>query len=305
MTEASAATSTFDPSRAEAFAGRMVGILNESFTAMMISIGHQTGLFDVMSGLAPSTSVEIARAARLDERYVREWLGALVTARLIEYDPSGKRYRLPAEHAAFLTTAAGTDNIAPQMLWVACMAEVEQRVVEAFRRGGGVPYSAYGRFAEIMRGESAQIYDHTLVQRTLPLVPGLVERLERGIEVLDVGCGAGHAVNVMARAYPKSRFVGYDFSQEGIAAGLAEASAWGLQNAGFELVDVSTLEDREHFDFITAFDTIHDQARPRQVLAGIARALRRDGVFLMVDIRASSSLDENLALPMEGFVSAV
>jgi ubiquinone/menaquinone biosynthesis C-methylase UbiE len=307
MTEAAAPASSpaFEPARAEAFAGRMVGILNESFTAMMLSIGHQTGLFDVMSTLPPSTSDEIANAAGLNERYVREWLGALVAARILEYEPASRRYRLPAEHAAFLTRAAGTDNLAPQMLWVACIGEVEQRVVEAFRKGGGVPYSAYGRFADIMRGESEQVYDHTLVQRTLPLMPRLVERLESGIDVLDVGCGCGHAINVMARAFPKSRFTGYDFSPEAVAAALAEANKWGLENAGFEVVDVGTLKDRDRFDFITAFDTIHDQAKPREVLAGIARALRRDGTFLMVDIRASSLLEENLDHPLAPFLYAV
>src|SRR5262245_3714543 len=100
MTDATAPASsspqTFEPARAEAFAGRMVGILNDSFTAMMLSIGHQTGLFDTMSGLPPSTSDEIARAASLNERYVREWLGALVAARVLEYDPAARRYRLPA-----------------------------------------------------------------------------------------------------------------------------------------------------------------------------------------------------------------
>jgi SAM-dependent methyltransferase len=300
MTEAATPLSTpvFEPARAEAFAGRMVGILNDSFTAMMLSIGHQTGLFDKMSGLAPSTSDEIARAAGLNERYVREWLGAMVAARIVEYDPATGRYRLPAEHAAFLTKAARTNNLAAQMIMVSCMAEVEPKVIEAFRRGGGVPYSAYSRFTETMKVVSAEVFDDTLIQRTLPLIPGLVARLESGIDVVDVGCGSGHAVNVMARAFPKSRFTGYDFSQDGITAGLEEARSLGLENALFELVDVATLADRDRFDFITAFDAIHDQARPRDVLAGIARALRKDGVFLMVDIRASSKLEENLDHPM-------
>jgi 2-polyprenyl-3-methyl-5-hydroxy-6-metoxy-1,4-benzoquinol methylase len=304
-TSAASPSPAFEPARAEAFAGRMVGILNESFTAMMISIGHQTGLFDLMSGLAPSTSEEIARAARLNERYVREWLGALVVARILEYDAPAQRYRLPAEHAAFLTKAARTNNLAAQMIMVSCMAEVEPKVIEAFRKGGGVPYSAYSRFTETMKVVSAEVFDDTLVQRTLPLIPGLVGRLESGIEVLDVGCGSGHAVNVMARAFPKSRFTGYDFSQEGVAAGLAEATASGLENARFELVDVATLKDRERFDFITAFDAIHDQAKPRDVLAGIARALRKNGVFLMVDIRASSKLEENLGHPMAPMLYSV
>ena len=297
-TSSAAPSPAFEPARAEAFAGRMVGILNDSFVAMMLSIGHQTGLFDAMSGLPPSTSDEIARAAGLNERYVREWLGALVTGRILEYEPSTRRYRLPAEHAAFLTKAARTNNMAAQMLMVSCMAEVEPRVIEAFKKGGGVPYSAYSRFTETMKVVSAEVFDETLVQRTLPIVPGLVGRLETGIDVLDVGCGSGHAINVMAKAFPKSKFTGYDFSQEGVAAGLAEASAMGVENARFELVDVSSIKDRDRFDFITAFDAIHDQAKPRAVLAGIAQALRRDGVFLMVDIRASSALEENLAHPL-------
>jgi SAM-dependent methyltransferase len=298
-------TPEFDGARAQAFAGRMVGMLNESFTAMMVSIGHQTGLFDVMRGLEPSTSDQIARAARLNERYVREWLGALVTARVLEYEPTTRRYRLPAEHAACLTSAAGTDNIAAQTIMVSCMAEVEPRVIDAFRNGGGVPYSAFSRFTETMKAVSAEVFDATLIQRTLPLVPGLVERLERGIDVLDVGCGSGHAVNVMARAYPKSRFTGYDFSSDGVAAGRAEAKAWGIANARFEEVDVARIADRARFDLITAFDAIHDQAKPRQVLSGIARALRPDGVFLMVDIRASSLLEENLEHPLAPMLYSV
>jgi SAM-dependent methyltransferase len=197
-----------------------------------------------------------------------------VAARILEYEPATRRYRLPAEHAAFLTKAARTNNLAAQMIMVSCMAEVEPRVIEAFRKGGGVPYSAYSRFTETMKVVSAEVFDETLMQRTLPLVPGLVARLEAGIDVLDVGCGSG------------------------IAAGLAEASVWGLENTRFELADVASLKDSQRFDFITAFDAIHDQAKPRQVLAGIARALRRDGVFLMVDIRASSALEENLDHPL-------
>jgi 2-polyprenyl-3-methyl-5-hydroxy-6-metoxy-1,4-benzoquinol methylase len=298
-------SSDFDAVKAEAFADRMLGTLNESFTALMVSIGNQTGLFDAMGELPPATSDEIAKAAGLNERYVREWLGATVTAKVVEYDPESKQYRLPPEHAAALTTAAGSGNLATQMLWVSCMGEVEQQVVDAFRRGGGVPYSAYERFHRIMTEVSGQTFDETLTQRTLPLVPGLVEQLERGIQVLDVACGSGHAINVMARAYPKSRFTGYDFSKEGIEAGQRKAEAWGLDNATFAVQDVAEMRDVDRFDFITAFDAIHDQARPRRVLSGIATMLRPEGTFLMVDINASSALEDNLEHPFGPFFYAV
>jgi SAM-dependent methyltransferase len=294
-----------DGARVEGFAQRMMDMLNDAFLAMMVSIGHQTNLFDTMAALPPATSEAIARAAGLHERYVREWLGAMVTGRIVAYDPGGKTYRLPAEHAASLTRAAGANNQATSMLWVSCIGQVEPEVVECFRSGGGVPYTAYSRFHEIMRLWSAQILDATLLERTLPLVPGLVERLRHGIDVLDVGCGAGHAINLMARAFPASRFTGCDFSEEGIGAARAEAAAWGLRNADFAVQDVAAMADRECFDFATAFDAIHDQARPRRVLAGIAAALRPGGIFLMVDDRASSHLHENLDHPLGPFLYGV
>jgi SAM-dependent methyltransferase len=156
-----------------------------------------------------------------------------------------------------------------------------------------------------MAEESAQIVDATLLQSTLPLVPGLTERLENGIDVLDVGCGQGHAINVMAQAYPNSRFTGYDFSEEGVAAGTAEAKAMGLTNAKFVKQDVANFKEEAAFDFITAFDAIHDQAAPRKVLANIARALRPSGVFLMVDIAGSSHLEKNIGNPMAPLFYAI
>jgi SAM-dependent methyltransferase len=125
-------------------------------------------------------------------------------------------------------------------------------------------------------------------------VAGLGERLQAGIDVADIGCGRGHAINLMAQAFPNSQFKGYDFSEEGIAAGRAEAERMGLSNARFELKDVATLDMSDQYDFVTAFDAIHDQARPAKVLQGIADALRPNGTFLMVDIAASSKVGENL-----------
>jgi ubiquinone/menaquinone biosynthesis C-methylase UbiE len=291
-------TQTIDQAKAEAFAGQMVGILNGSILGFMTSIGHKTGLFDKMATLPPSTSEQIAQAAGLNERYVREWLGAMVTGRIIEYDPAGKTYRLPPEHAASLTRAAGPNNLAAFMQFGAEMGSVEDQVVECFKKGGGVPYSAYPKFQKLMAEESAQVFDATLIDVTLPLVPGLVERLKSGIDVADVGCGSGHAINLMAKAFPNSRFTGYDFSADGIAAGRAEAKELGLSNARFEVQDAATLNETAKYDLITVFDAIHDQAQPRRVLANISRALKADGVFLCVDIQASSNLEENMDHPL-------
>ncbi len=291
-------TNAFDEAKAESFAGKMLDVMNYGMLGVLSSIGHQVGLFDVMSGLSPSTSEQIARASSLNERYVREWLAAMVTGGIVEYDPSAGTYALPPEHAQSLTRSAGAGNVAAFCQYIPMAAEVEQKVIDSFRNGGGVPYSAYTRFQQVMAEDSATVHDAALIEGILPIVPGLIERLQAGIEAADVGCGSGHAINLMAKAFPNSKFTGYDFSDEGIAAARAEAARLGLSNAHFEVRDAAGLDERDKYDFITAFDAIHDQAKPAQVLKNIAGALKPDGVFLMVDIAASSNLHENLEHPL-------
>ncbi|MFI6845003.1 class I SAM-dependent methyltransferase [Kitasatospora sp. NPDC050467] len=285
-----------DPVEQEEFAGRIVQVLNDACLGFMASIGHQTNLFDTMAGLAPSTGAEVARAAGLDERYVREWLGAMVVGGIVEYDPGHGTYLLPPEHAAALTRAAGPENLAGMMQYLALMGEVEQQLVECFRKGGGMPYSAYPRFQELQAEESGRVYDLALVDGIVPLVPGLPERLHAGVDALDIGTGQGHVVNLLARAFPAGRFTGVDISETGIAAARAEAEALGLSNARFEVADSAGLTGS--YDLVTAFDVIHDLARPAETLAAVAGVLRPDGVFLMGDIAASSRLEENIDHPL-------
>jgi SAM-dependent methyltransferase len=292
------ATQELDEARAEAFAGRMLDALNAASVTLMTSVGYRTRLFDRLAELAPSTSEEIADAAGLNERYVREWLGAMVTGRVVDYDPGARTYSLPAEHAASLTRTAGPDNIAAIAPYFPLMGSVESEVVGCFRHGGGVPYSAYPGLQEQLDNESRPVFDATLIDRTLPVVPGLVDRLEAGIDVADVGCGSGHAINLMAQAFPRSRFIGFDFAEDGVERGRQEAAAMDLRNARFEAKDVAELSAPDSFDLITAFDTIHDQAQPRKVLKEIAEALRPGGTFLMVDIAASSNVEDNIDHPL-------
>jgi ubiquinone/menaquinone biosynthesis C-methylase UbiE len=299
------ATQELDMAKAEAFGGQMVGLMNGCALTLMVSVGHQTGLFDTMAGLSPSTSEQLAKAAGLTERYVREWLGAMVTGRIVEYDPSNNTYRLPAEHAASLTRAAGPGNLAAMTAFFPEMAKVEQELIGSFQKGGGVPYSSFPRFQELMREESAQVFDATLIDVTLPLVPGLVDKLKAGIDVADVGCGAGHAINLMAQAFPNSRFTGYDFSEEGTAFGRKEAESMGVKNARFEVQDAATLDKKQQFDLVTVFDAIHDQAKPRRVLKNVHEMLRSGGVFLCVDIAGSSNLEENVDHPLAPFLYTV
>ena len=296
----------FDAEKSQAFAGRMVELLNASGLALMTSIGHRTGLFDTMSRLpAPATSAEIAAEAGLSERYVREWLGAMVTGGVVEHQPAAKTYRLPPEHAAWLTRAATPNNIAVSTQWIALLGYVETPVVEAFGHGRGVPYSAYHRFHEVMAEESGQTVVGALFEHILPLVPGLTDRLEAGIDVLDVGCGAGGAMNALAAAYRRSRITGYDFAREAVAIAQAESSRRGLKNTRFEARDVAELPEERAYDLITAFDAIHDQAKPDQVLRNVAKALRPGGTFLMVDIGAHTCHHDNVGHPVGTYLYAV
>jgi len=287
------------------FAERMLRTMNEAALALMVSVGHRTGLFDVMAAMPAATSAEIASRASLDERYVREWLAVMTTGRVVEHDGATGSYWLPADHAAWLTRAAGMKNLATGMQYIGLMAAVEDQIVDCFRRGGGVPYSAFPRFQEVMAEDSGAVHDATLIEVTLPLVPGLIDRLRQGIDVADVGCGSGHAANLMAEAFPRSRFTGFDFSDAGIAAARLEAERKGLANARFEKRDAARLGEIGRFDFITTFDAVHDQAQPDLVLAGIAEALRTGGVYLCVDTSASSMLAENLGHPLGPFLYTV
>ncbi|RIK77309.1 MAG: transcriptional regulator [Planctomycetota bacterium] len=293
-----------DLARVERFGNRLVEMLNGCGTALMLSLGHRTGLFDAMEHEPPATSEAIANKAKLSERYVREWLGAMVAGGIIDFDEHNKTYQLPDEHAAMLSRSSNT-NLASSMQWIAVLGHVEDDVLEAFSHGQGVPYSAYHRFHEVMAEESAQTVVAALEDHIVPLVPGLVERLEAGIDVLDVGCGSGRAINALAARFPKSRFAGYDFSEEAIAAARTEAERRGLANARFVARDLAEMDERNAFDLVMAFDAIHDQAKPAEVLANIAKALRPGGVFLMQDIAGTSHVHEDKKHPLGAFLYSI
>ncbi|WP_104181732.1 class I SAM-dependent methyltransferase [Arthrobacter sp. B0490] len=295
----------FDAEAAAALAGRFIGILNDAAIAVLTSIGHQTGLFETLATLPAATSEQIADAAGLDERYVREWLGGMTAARVVRYDPDDGTYLLPREHAAVLTSAAGPNNLAILMQHTSMMGEMEQQVIERFRRGGGLSYEEYPHFHRNMAETSAAVHDLALVDGILPLGPELPGRLRTGIDVADIGCGSGHAINLMAQAFPASRFTGYDFSESAIGAARAEADRMGLSNATFDVLDVTQLDIEAGFDAVTAFDAIHDQAHPARVLRNIERALRPGGTFLMVDIKASSNVEDNIDLPWGSYLYAI
>lgn len=294
-------TQVFNQEHADSFAERLINMLNEGALALMLSIGHRTGLLDTLAELPPADSHTIAEQGGLNERYVREWLGAMVTGHIVNFDPTRGLYHLPKEHAAFLTRAAAPDNIAVFAQYIPLLGCVEDDIVHCFHNGGGVPYEKFPRFHSIMSEDSGQTVLSSLLEHILPLVPGLESKLQEGIDVLDVGCGMGKAINLLAAEYPNSRFTGYDLSQEAIAAARAEAKGLGLQNVQFEAMDVTDFDrshQRQGFDLITTFDAVHDQAKPQNVLKGIHRSLKDEGIYLMQDIHSSSHVDQDIDHPV-------
>ena len=293
-----------DEGRVEAFAEQLFGLYSDAFVTFMIDLGVRTGLLDAIA-LAPATSADLATRAGLHERYVREWLGAVTTAGIVDYEASTATYSLPAEHALCLTGETEY-NLAPLSLLAGLLAKYIDPVADAFRSGGGVPYSEYRpEFTDVMDALSRGTYDAVLVSAIVPLVTGLTERLQLGIDVADIGCGTGHSTNLLAQAFPRSRFVGYDLAEDAIERGRLEASDFGLSNISFETADVARLPTSPPLGAVFAFDAIHDQTDPAGVLDAVFKALEPGGVFVMVDIRASSYLENNVGNPLAPWLYAV
>ncbi|MFQ5898933.1 MAG: class I SAM-dependent methyltransferase [Candidatus Methylomirabilia bacterium] len=285
-----------DQQRVQQFAGKLLSIYTGSALTKLVDIGYQTGLFEA-AAKGPGTSQGIAERAGLNERYVREWLGAMTTGGIFAYDAATRTFSLPPEHAALLTGDTAR-NFAPMSQMLDHLGKHLPELAHCFRHGGGVSYSAFRpEFTERMDDLCRRIYDDQLISGFLGAVGGIQERLKSGVRVADIGCGSGHAVNLMAREYPDSRFVGYDIADDAIAKATAEAGAMGLSNSRFQVLDVTKLPAEPKFDLITAFDAVHDQVDPAAVLGRVSDALAPEGTFLMIDFKFSSNVEENIDNP--------
>jgi SAM-dependent methyltransferase len=300
MTTEPTTTTPPDEEAVGAFMGRLIELYTGGLLTYMIDIGHRTGLFPAAA--VGGTSQTIAERAGLHERYVREWLGAMATGGIVEYDAASATYLLPVAHAACLT-GEGAMNLAPISQLPTHLAKHVGEVATAFVEGGGVPYSAYRpEFTDVMDALGRGTYDEFLVDAVVPLAPGLTDRLTAGAHVADVACGSGHALIVLARAFPASTFTGYDLDEDAIARARTEADAAGLRNVVFEVRDVAALRVDKALDVVFVFDALHDQVDPVGVLDRIRDALAPGGVFVMKEPRVSSNLEDNIGNPMAPLV---
>lgn len=251
-----------DAKRATAFAGQMTGMLNHACLAILTSIGHRTGLYDTLAVLPPSSAEEIARAAGLSERYVREWLGAMVTGGIVDYDGRRGTYALPPEHATSLTSTAGLGDLAALAPQVSALACLEHAVVARFRR------DHRPATATALDAVGARVL--ALLDPILLLVPGAREQLRAGARVAVTGPAAQHAIAALAAAFPTSHF---------LALPLAE------------------LAPRGDLQIVIAFDVLCQQADPVRAARSALNALCPGGSFLYVETASSSHLADNIDHP--------
>ena len=299
MTESRAAESTesIDSDRLKAFAFLLFSKLDGAFTAGMVHLGDRMGLYTAMAEGGPTTSAGLAERCGLNERWIREWLQNQAAARLVEH--ADGVFSLSPEAAAVMATplhpafGMGMFHRLPQSM------QSLERLPESFRTGLGFNYDAHGCEGAVGVERSFEPwYRNSLISVAVPALTGLKERLEHGAVAADVGCGAGIAVCLLAEAFPNSQFHGYDISHFALERAEARKATSGLDNVHFHDAGTSPLPADHSVDLVTTFDCIHDMSHPQEVMGAIRQAIKPDGVWLLVDIKAKDTFEENLRNPM-------
>ncbi|MGW7578414.1 class I SAM-dependent methyltransferase [Streptomyces sp. NPDC054765] len=285
---------TVDEDRVQRFLEKVISDSGAAAAGLCTSLGDRLGLYPAMAGAGPLTSAELAARTGLVERYVREWLAAQVAGEYVSYAPGTDTYLLPDEHAAVLadpelpTYAAGFSTL------LQALYATEDILMEAFRTGEGVGWEEHG--PALFTGAAKFFrpgYAAALVPQWLTALDGVVEKLERGARVADVGCGYGYSTTLMAQAFPSSHFEGFDFHRPSVEAARGIAAGQGLDDrVSFE---VATAQDfpGEDFDLITFFDCLHDTGDPGGALHHAEEALADDGTCMIVEPNTSGNAQEN------------
>jgi ubiquinone/menaquinone biosynthesis C-methylase UbiE len=300
----------------EAFSGKMVDILNYGALNLAISIGYRVGLYEIMDAFdRPQPLSALAEKAGLSSRYIKEWLGVMVSGGIVELaqEPDGDNtFYLPKAHADVLTRRAGNANLGVYAQEIPLLtSSAMEAVIDGFYTAEGIDYKHYTRFQAFMSELAVAKHHQVLIDKFLPTVDDgkLVPRLKDGIRVCDLGCAEGTALLLLAQAFPASRFIGIDLSEEALRQARTSALRHGLTNTDFIVMDAATLKDSDRFhgafDYVTAFDAIHDQTRPFDAIQGVHHVLAQGGVFSMVDIAARTNMSDNVSHPMGPFLYTV
>jgi SAM-dependent methyltransferase len=282
-----------DEQKLNAFLGKAVGDLGAALSAVLISIGDELGLYRALAE-APLTSTELAARTGTNERYIREWLGNQAAGGYVDHDSKTNRYFLNPEQALCLADPKGPVDLPGAYLIVQDLYHVRERALQNFRSGQGMEWGEHHRclFHGTERFFRAGYHAH-LVSEWLPALDGVVERLQRGGRAADVGCGHGASTILLAKTYPKSEFVGYDYHDASIEVARKRAAEAGTPNARFEVADAVGYKDNG-FDLIAFFDCLHDMADPVGAAGHARRALKPDGACMLVEPMAGDKLEDNM-----------
>ncbi|AYG08833.1 class I SAM-dependent methyltransferase [Pseudomonas fluorescens] len=286
-----------DKTKVQQFSARIMEDYGNTLRGAMLYIGDQLGLFKALADGEAVTLEQLAQKTGYNARYLREWLGSMVTGSYVTYDAQTRSYQMPAE---FVPVLADEDSpyFAGGIIQLSVpFVSMAPKVIEAFRHGGGCAEEAFP--LETWKGMERMTmpwYKHYLVQHWIPSLDGVEEKLKTGGSVLDFGCGAGLAAITMAKAYPEARIVGCDFHLPSIELARANAEAAGVgDRVQFEVNDSDALRGQQ-FDFVTTFVVIHDATDPQQMLKDLRAATAEDGTYLMVELNLSEELHENMNL---------
>ena len=283
-----------DQEKLSEFVGKALADLSGAFTAGLVLLGDKLGLYRALAGAGLLTPAELATRTGLAERYVREWLAAQAAAGYVEYDATSGRYRLPEEQAEALTNDESPACVLGGFQLAVAALRVEPKLAEAFRTGAGVGWHEHdpGLF-EGTRRFFRPGYALNLVGQWIPALDGMQARLETGARVADVGCGHGASTLIMARAFPASRFVGFDYHDESIARARAIAAEERLANVTFEVAAAKAYPGTD-YDLVTFFDCLHDMGDPVGAARHVHRSLRPDGTWMLVEPFAGDRVEDNL-----------
>lgn len=278
----------------QSFMGRVLADMSGAMLGLMGIVGDRLGLFGRLAA-EPATAEELAQRAGIDDRYAREWLHALTCAGYVEHDPDTGRYSLPPEHAMVIAAEGAPTFLGGGYEQLAGFAGAIDRVIAAMSAGGGVSQAQYG--SEMHRGMermSAPWFDHQLVPEWIASIDGVEDRLLEGGLAADIGCGSGRALVALATAFPHVRLTGYDVFGPALARAQDNLRAAGVADR-VELVLGDAADGLQGpFDLVTTFDMLHDAARPEQIAAAVRRSLSSDGVWLLVEIAAGETVEDNI-----------
>jgi SAM-dependent methyltransferase len=281
-----------DKTKLNELVGRVLADLGGAVSVPLVRMGDTLGLYDALERIGPASADELAEATECAPRYLREWLAAQAASGYVRYEHG--RFSLTPEQALVFAEPDSPVHLIGAFDTAAAMVENQPKVQAAFKTGRGV---AWGEQAGCMFCAVARLfrpgYVNALVQDWLPALNGVVDKLKAGADVADIGCGHGLSTILMAQAFPKSRFVGYDFHPASIAAATAHALAHGLTNLRFAVGRAQDFDGRD-FDLVTCFDCLHDMGDPEAAAAHIRKALRDGGTWMVVEPMAGDALEDNL-----------